>query len=364
MNVRPVDRPLLFIHILLITGGAIIFFSASLGLLGRESGGYLTVLFKQYGLGLLGGAAAMYGASRIKYQKLRKYAYIFFLGGLALSILVFVPGLGMSHGGASRWVDLGIISFQPSEFLKFGTIIYIAAILTASRKRVATDHMALLPILGVIGAAALILLRQPDMDTLGVIVASVIAMYIAATGKWHHALFVSLLGLLLLIAAAQSQPYMMERIKTLIHPTDFQGSGYQIKQSLIAVGSGGLFGRGFGQSVQKYDYLPEPIGDSIFAVYAEETGFIGSVILILLFIAFTMRGLTVAARSPDMFGGLLAVGIVILISAQSFINIAAMIGILPLSGIPLVFVSHGGTALLVAMAETGVLLGISRNSNV
>lgn len=362
MRLQPVDRPLFIFLLLLIISGALIFFSASLGLLGNGEENYLSILAKQYGLGLLGGAGIMYYLSRLKYTFLRKYAYLFFIIGLITTFLVFIPGIGMSHGGATRWIDLGPITFQPSELLKIGVIIYSAAILASRRRRNADGPATLIPVIGALGLTATALLRQPDMDTLGVIFAAVLAMYITGTGKWSHVIFVGTLGLIALVIVAFLQPYVMSRITTLFSPGDFQGAGYQIKQSLIAVGSGGLTGRGFGQSVQKYDYLPEPIGDSIFAVYAEETGFIGTSIFIIFLLAFTLRGLTIAARVPDAFGGLLAVGIVILISAQSFINIAAMIGLLPLSGIPLVFVSHGGTALLIAMAEAGILLNVSRNA--
>ena len=154
----------------------------------------------------------------------------------------------------------------------------------------------------------------------------------------------------------------MARITTFINPAaDPLGAGYQIQQSLIAIGSGGIFGRGFGQSIQKFNYLPEPIGDSIFAVYGEEFGFVGCVLLILLLCFFALRGLKIAARAPDVFGGLLVVGIVILIMTQSFLNIAAMLGVLPLSGLPLIFVSHGGTALFFALATVGIVLNVSRS---
>lgn len=362
MRAHPVDRPLLIILLLIIGAGAAIFFSAALGLLGSGKENFYSILAKQYGLGLVGGGVLMFALSRTRYVLLRKYAYLFFVGSVILTFLVFVPGLGMSHGGATRWIDLGPITFQPSEFLKIGTVIYVAAVLASRRRRLANASAALVPVLGSLGLAAIALIRQPDMDTLGVIVVAIIAMYIAGTGKWSHAFAVAGVAIAGFAIVAMLQPYIMSRIVTLISPGDFQGAGYQIKQSLIAVGSGGLTGRGFGQSVQKYRYLPEPTGDSIFAVFAEETGFIGATVLILLYLAFALRGMTVAARTPDVFGGLLAVGIVILICAQSFVNIAAMIGLLPLSGIPLVFVSHGGTALLIAMAQAGILLNISRSA--
>jgi len=160
---------------------------------------------------------------------------------------------------------------------------------------------------------------------------------------------------------AFTRPYIRDRLVTFINPTrNLQGSSYQLNQSLIAIGSGQMFGRGFGQSVQKFNFLPEPIGDSIFAVMAEEFGFVGSTLLIFLYIFFTFRGMRIAMNSPDAFGGLLAFGIVILIVTQSFFNIGAMVGLLPISGIPLLFFSHGGTALFMTLAEVGIVLNISR----
>ena len=172
-----------------------------------------------------------------------------------------------------------------------------------------------------------------------------------------------LVGLIAIIAfggMALWKPYFLDRIATFLHHDDFQGSGYQMKQALIAIGSGGWSGRGFGQSVQKFSYLPEASGDSIFAVAAEEFGFWGTTLLVLLYLLFALRGVWLSARAPDVFSGLLTVGLVILIASQSFINIGSMLNLVPLTGVPLAFVSHGGTALLLAMAEVGVVLNISR----
>ena len=186
-------------------------------------------------------------------------------------------------------------------------------------------------------------------------------MALAAGMRVRHIFFFCLAVALGLAVLALTRPYLLDRVTTFMHPVgDPTGSGYQIKQSLIAVGSGGWFGRGFGQSVQKFHYLPEPTGDSIFSVAAEEFGFVGSVAIIGLFVLFALRGFHIAARAPDRFGGLTVVGIVILIITQSFLNIASMVGLVPLTGEPLVFISHGGTALLFALAGVGMVLNISR----
>jgi cell division protein FtsW len=186
-------------------------------------------------------------------------------------------------------------------------------------------------------------------------------MFVTAGGRWRDVFIAGLIGIIFLAGLAYSRPYIFDRIETFIKPgEDLQGSSYQLNQSLIAIGSGQIFGRGFGQSVQKFNYLPEPIGDSIFAVAAEEWGFVGSTVLIFLFLAFAIRGLKIATWSSDIFGGLLATGIVILITVQSLVNIASMLGVFPLTGMPLLFVSHGGTALFFAMAEVGIILNISK----
>jgi len=190
-------------------------------------------------------------------------------------------------------------------------------------------------------------------------------MYMCAGGKWKHLALLVCAGIIGLVLLAFTRPYVMSRIETFWNPTEASAAaGYQIRQSLIAIGSGGIAGRGFGQSIQKFNYLPEPVGDSIFAVAAEEFGFIGSVALIGLFIFFAMRTLKVASRSSHPFGTLLSVGIITYIIVQSFVNIGAMEGVLPLSGIPLLFVSQGGTALLFVLAESGILLNISRYARI
>ena len=176
-------------------------------------------------------------------------------------------------------------------------------------------------------------------------------------------IFISILvGILGIVVIALTRPYVMSRINTFIHPSqNIQGSGYQIEQSLIAIGSGGFYGRGFGQSIQKFNYLPEPIGDSVFAVAGEEFGFLGSAFIIFLFLFFTFRGLKIANNVNDTFGRLVTVGIVIMIISQAFVNIGATVGVLPLSGITLPFISHGGTALFVTLSEVGIVLNISKN---
>jgi cell division protein FtsW len=186
-------------------------------------------------------------------------------------------------------------------------------------------------------------------------------MFVTAGGSWRDVLLMFVGGVLLITVLAFSRPYVMDRIMIFMNPSlDPQGAGYQIQQSLIAVGAGGLTGRGFGQSIQKFEYLPEPIGDSIFAVYSEEFGFIGSTLLVMLLSFFTFRGYKIAAHATDLFGMLLVVGFMTLIISQAFLNIAAMLALAPLMGLPLPFISHGGTAMLATLGAVGIVLNVSK----
>jgi cell division protein FtsW len=205
------------------------------------------------------------------------------------------------------------------------------------------------------------MLLQPDTDTFMIMGLAATAMFITAGGRWLHVFGIGLIGVLLIITLIFTRPYIKDRIMIFLNPAlDPQGAGYQIKQSLIAVGSGGVGGRGFGQSIQKFEYLPEPIGDSIFAVYAEEFGFAGGAVLVALFTGFSLRGYKIATRAADLFGILLVVGIMTLIVSQAFLNIAAMVALMPLSGLPLPFISKGGTAMLAMLGAIGIVLNVSK----
>jgi len=361
MSLKPVDKPFLIIVLILALGGFFMFASASLGLHAREGARFSSVVASQLG-GLTLGFIAMFVASRIPTSWYKRYALHLFLFGLGASLLVFLPGIGMEHGGAHRWIHVGPFTFQPSEFLKIGAIIYAAAWFSSVKSKVSTWKQGFLPFAIIVGLAGLVLLLQPDTDTFIVIALSVASIFFVAGASWKHLGVAALAGMVLLGGVVYMRPYVLDRIMTFMHPSnDLQGSGYQVNQSLIAIGSGGLFGKGFGQSAQKFKFLPEPIGDSVYAVAAEEFGFVGGTGIIIAFILLLSRGLSIARRSKDVFGGLLVLGIVIMAITQSFMNIAAMLGVFPLMGIPLLFVSHGGSALLIVLAEAGIILRVSRD---
>ena len=359
-----VDKPFLFFTIILIVAGFFIFSSASLGLLAKESSNYSSVAFSQTVFGLFLGTVAMIMASRLDFRIWKKSAFWLFLIAIILNILVLMPEIGFEHAGARRWIRLGTISFQTSEILKLAFVFYFAAWAASVKDRIKTLRWGLLPLLILFTISALLLLKQPDTDNLILIVLAGVVMFIAAGGKWRYVLLIVLTGAIGLALLAYTKPYIMKRITTFFDPqADSLGASYQIQQSLIAIGSGGLFGRGFGQSVQKFTYLPEPVGDSIFAVAAEEFGFVGSLFLLSVFVLFATRGLKIASRTPNAFGRLVVVGIVIMIVSQAFVNIGAMLGVIPLSGITLPFVSHGGTSLFITLFEVGIVLSVSRTQN-
>jgi cell division protein FtsW len=357
-----VDTPFLLVLCAIVAFGLLIFTSAAMGLLARDSGAsFSSVAVSQLLLGLVCGSIACLVFSRIDYRVWRKYTPYFFGFAIVLTLLVFVPHVGLSLKGAARWVAIGPISFQPEEILKFATISFLAAIYASRLKTVPTLRGGIVPLAAIAGPATLILLLQPNTAGVLMLGAASVGILFAAGGRAVHIGLLFLVGVAAVGVAAMVYPHVSERIYTFInHSQDPQGSGYQIQQSLIAVGSGGITGRGFGQSIQKFSYLPEPIGDSIFAVAAEEFGFAGSVVLVLLFTTLGVLGLRIAARAPDPFGGLVVTGFVILIVGQSFFNIASTIALVPLVGVPLIFVSHGGTALAMALAEAGVILSVSR----
>jgi cell division protein FtsW len=362
MREKKVDRFFLIIVFLLLALGVAMFISASLGILAKNEKTFYQVLFSQLVLGLGLGLVGMYICTKINYKFWRKFSFIFFIGSILLTAAVFIPSLGWSHGGAQRWIQWGPIpSFQPVEFLKFGFVIYFAAWLSWAKNRVQDFKFGILPFVVMIAVIAFILLKQPDTKSLILITITGISMLFISGVPVKYILGVGLGSVILLGSLVYFTPYLQERVKTFINPSsNAEGSSYQIQQSLIALGSGGVFGRGYGQSIQKFSYLPEPQGDSIFAVLGEEFGFVGTSITIFLYILFLLRGLRIANRTPDPFSGLLVYGIVILITVQSFMHIASVTGVFPLTGVPLVFMSQGGTSLMIYMMAVGIVLNISK----
>jgi len=361
---KKIDKVFLGIVVALIVIGLVFFISASMGIWAKNGMQFTSVVLKQIFFGIVLGSIACYIFSKIDYKILKKYATVIFIFSIILSSLVFVPHLGTNlNTFAKRWISIFGFTFQPVAVLNLGVFIFWAAWLASVKEKVATYRYGLIPLLAIIAIVGALLLSQPDTDSFLILSATCVLMFLIAGGKKRHVFFLAFLGVICVAFLALTRPYVMSRIQTYIHPGDnSQTSGYQIQQSLIAVGSGQVFGKGLGQSIQKYKFLPESISDTIFAVFAEEGGFVSCVFLIVLFLFFVFRGFRIAIRSPDLFGGLLVVGIVILTITQSFTNIASVLGIIPFSGIPLAFFSQGGTAMLMILLQIGIVLNVSKFS--
>ncbi|OGG82089.1 hypothetical protein A3H77_02575 [Candidatus Kaiserbacteria bacterium RIFCSPLOWO2_02_FULL_56_11] len=354
------DRAFLIIVSLLVIGGFAIFSSATLGLLARENASISQDLLVQGFLGIGFGVLALFAARGIPLRFIKRWAPWLYGATLLATLLVFVPGIGHYSRGAIRWIDLGFTTVQPVEFLKIGVIIMLAWWFAKKARELRDLKQGLLPFLAIVGLPSLILLQQPNTSAIFLIVMTGAVMYFAAGAPWRHTIATIVLAVTVLGAIVISRPYVLERVTTFINPaSDPLNTSYQLQQSLIAIGSGQLFGRGFGQSVEKFNYLPEPDGDSVFAVFAEETGFIGALFLLALFVGLAARGITIAGESRDLFGGLIALGFSFMLVFQAFINMGAMLGVIPLTGLPLPFVSHGGTALLSALAMCGFILNVA-----
>lgn len=310
--------------------------------------------------GLIPGIFGFFIVSRIYYRRYEKLALVFLIVSVALLSLVFTP-LGITAKGASRWLSFGPITFQPAEIVKITFILYLAAWLGRDKERPKSFLKGFLPFMLIIGSVTVLLLNQPATSTAAIMLAASLVIYFMSGARWIYSLGFALAGAALFLGLIYITPYRWERVKAYLNPeTDIETTGYHLNQARIAIGSGGLTGVGFGQSTTKISYLPEPIGDSIFAVVAEEFGFIGGIALILIFFTLVLKIFLLSRRCPDKFGQLLLLGFGTLIAVQTFIHIGAISGLLPLTGTPLPFISYGGTALAVFLTMGGIIVNISK----
>ncbi len=280
---------------------------------------------------------------------------------LGLLLLVFIPGLGASYGKAKSWINVGGFSLQPAEVVKLTWLIYLAAWFEKRKERVTSLANGLIPFMIYLGLIGTLIILQPDIGTLSIILLMSVVLFYIAGARIKHLLIIGLAMVIGLGILIRIVPYRLARLTTFINPEiDPQGIGYHINQALLAVGSGGWFGLGLGHSKQKFQYLPEVVGDSIFAVMAEELGFVIILALMVVFLVMFIRMLKIAGRAPDFFGYLVAVGVGVWIVGQFFVNIGAIVGLLPLTGLPLPLISYGGTALMATMAAMGIVVNISK----
>ncbi len=364
MKSHDYDKTLLIIVLLLSVFGLIMISSASVVVSYNNFGYNHYYLSHQFFYGFLPGIALLFLLKKCDYHIFKKYAAFLLVATVILLFFVFIPDLGFGLKGANRWISFGGISFQPSEIAKLSFILYLAAWIGGKNRNSKTVSNTLLPFAVIIAIISIPLALQPDIGTLCMIVSIAIVMYFVSGAKISHIFAIGSCGILGLIALIKIAPYRMDRLMVFLHPElDPQGTGYQVNQALLALGSGGIFGLGFGHSRQKFNYLPEPIGDSIFAVIGEELGMVGLIFVIILFLTFAVRGFKIAAKAKDDFGKLVAVGITSWITFQALMNIAAITSLIPLTGIPLPFISYGGSALVMSLAGVGILLNISKNRN-
>ena len=360
-----VDKTLLAIAVLLATFGVVMLFSASVAV-GIDRFGDANFFIKRQLVSMGIGLVAAVLAYKIDYHFWQRWSFLFLSATLALLAVVLIPGVGISGQGAQRWLNLGFAAFQPSELAKLTLILYLGAWLSERGRRGIRDfYTGLVPLAVVLGVIAFLILKQPDLGTLIIIAAIGVVMYFVGGADLRHLAGLLGAGMLAVVVAIAAAPYRMARFTAFLNPgADPQGAGYHITQALLAVGSGGFFGLGLGKSRQKFLYLPEVTGDSIFAVIAEELGFLGSTAVIALFLLFFWRAIRISRRAPDAFGQMVAMGIGLWIVLQAFINVGAMLGVLPLTGLTLPLVSYGGSSLIVTLAGIGILLNISKQSQV
>jgi len=307
------------------------------------------------------GVVALGLAVKLDYRRLRRMSPLLLLVTFGLLVVVLVPGLGVHAEGSSRWIGFGQFRLQPSELMKLALALFAADFITRRLGEDATDRRIIGPLLLVTGAACVLILAQPDMGTAMVLVCMTLALLFVSGVRLGPVMKVmaALAGLALIVAVAS--PYRRTRLLSFIDPSAHgSSSGYQVVQSLIGLGSGHLFGAGLGGGQQQWGYLPNAHTDFIFSVIGEQLGIIGAVLVLLLLGSFLWLGIRTATRAPDRFGGLLALGLVAWVAAETLINVGAVVGVLPVTGIPLPFISFGGSSLVITMAAAGVLINVAR----
>lgn len=354
------DTVLTVTVILLILIGVVAVFSASLSESRENLGNVYGYFVRQMVFGLIGGIIIGFIFYSIKFETLKKYAFPLFLGSLFVSLLVFVPGMGVEQNSAKRWLDIGIITFQPIEIVKLFFIIYLAAWIEKNQNDI-KERKVFIPFVSMLALLATILILQPDFSAIMLIALISGVIYFVAGAPIKYLASLVAAGGVLAAFAIFFASYRFDRLLSFLNPQgDTLDSNYQITQASIAIGSGRITGSGLTNGLQRDNLLPEPMNDSIFAVWADETGFIGASIVIALFLIFLWRTLIIASKSDSQFISLIALGIGLWIFIQAFINIGGMLSIMPLTGVPLPYISYGSSAMIMILAATGVLLHISK----
>ncbi|MBT4121273.1 MAG: cell division protein FtsW [Candidatus Magasanikbacteria bacterium] len=359
------DYILLGYFVILLAFGLIMLTSAGSAVGHEKFGDSYFFIKRQLLFGVLPGLFLFFFFSKLDYRILKRWSTAFYILTIGLLLMVFIPGLGSAYGtNAKSWLVLFGYSFQPAEIAKLAMIIFISAFISRKGKQLFDLKEGFLVTLGVGLIPVILVVLQPDIGTVSILFAILFGLLYVGRAKLPHIIGLAGSGITALVIMIMAAPYRAARFMTFLHPElDPQGVGYHINQAFLAIGSGGILGRGLGHSLQKFQYLPEVAADSIYAIIAEEMGFIFAVGLVVLLILITTRGFLLAKNCGDEFGRLLVSGIIIWFATQSFMNIGAMVGIMPLTGVPMPFISHGGTALAIAMGAVGILVSVSKKSN-
>ncbi|MDP4010459.1 MAG: putative peptidoglycan glycosyltransferase FtsW [Candidatus Spechtbacteria bacterium] len=358
---RSPDKILLYLLTALLVVGLLALLSASIDQSQQDFGNVYGYFMHQLLYGFLAGGIAAAIMYKFPYQKVQKIAPAVFILSVLIMMLVFIPGMSVKSGMAQRWIEVGPFTFQPSELVKFTFILYLGSWLGV-RVKGSKNALSLAPFLVFLGGLAVLLLLQPNFSTFGIIALTAGTMYFVAGGPLRHMAYMGSLGIAAFFIFIKIAPYRMERILVLLDPDkDPLGMGYQINQALVAIGAGKIWGFGPLQGIQKL-HIPLAMNDSIFAVWAEETGFIGASVLLLLYLALAWRGLWLTERIKDHFAKIVMAGITIWIFLQAIVNIGSTIGIMPLTGITLPLVSYGASSLVVTLAALGFMLQLSKQA--
>lgn len=351
------DYNLLFLIIFLLSFGLVMLYSSSAYISANKYGDdayYLKRQLRNIGLG----AVMMFIMAKIDYRIWKKFGTLAYFGSFVLCILVFMPGIGSSSHGSSRWIDLGPVSFQPSEVAKLGIIIFLAALIEkvprqmGDWKTLAKIFAMTIPLLGIVAYS--------NLSTAVIIFGIIACMLFVASPKYSHFVILGLLGVAFIVFFILFAGYRGNRVKAWLHPETAGDSGYQTMMGLYAIGSGGLFGKGLGESLQKLGNVPESQNDMIFTIICEELGLFGAICLILLFVLLIWRMMVIANNSQDLYGSLLVVGVMAQVAIQAILNIAVVTNTIPNTGVILPFVSYGGTSIIFLMAEMGLVLSVSK----
>lgn len=357
------DYTLAIVVFALIVLGLIMISSASVVISYERTGSNYFYLNRQL-IFMAIGIVAMIVFSLIDYHLWRKLALPLMIAALVFLAIVLLPYFSSPSHGANRWIILGPFNFQPSEFAKLAIVIYLSGWLARRKDDIKSFTRGFLPFLLILAVVIFLVMREPDLGTMAIIAGSAAIVFFVAGASWIHVVMGAASGILVIFALILSAPYRLNRFFAFLNPSsDPTGIGYQMKNAMIAVGSGGWWGLGFGNSRQKYLYLPEAHTDAIFAVIVEEIGFIRALSIVVLFVLLGFRGYKIAKEAPDDFGKFLATGITSWFILQAFINLAAILGLIPLTGVPLPFISYGGSSLIISLAAVGILLNISKYRN-